>query len=227
LGAFVPQQGFDYFALVDHVDLRRERQPAVRLQNYPKSWAMVMDRRGYFPHDPVNALCGRTSVGFAWSDVPRLMTLNSLQQEILSEAQREGLGDGFTVPIHVPGEFSASASFGVRPARAFPRAAIPVIQYAGCFAFEAARRLARRAREETLAEVPPTLTQRQTDCLVLVAQGKSDWDIGRILGLSQKTVHNYVEAAKRRYGVASRTQLVVRAIYDSHISFREVFRARQ
>jgi LuxR family quorum-sensing system transcriptional regulator CciR len=59
---------------------------------------------------------------------------------------------------------------------------------------------------------------------VLVAQGKSDWDIAQLLGIASDTVHQHIEAAKRRYGVASRTQLVVRALFDSQITFADIIR---
>jgi LuxR family quorum-sensing system transcriptional regulator CciR len=45
---------------------------------------------------------------------------------------------------------------------------------------------------------------------------------GKLLGLTEGTVHKYLEAAKRRYGVSSRTELVVRALYDGHLSFADV-----
>jgi LuxR family quorum-sensing system transcriptional regulator CciR len=92
-----------------------------------------------------------------------------------------------------------------------------------CFTFEAARRIAR----DGLEKVSPSsnvrsLTQRQLDCVVLVGRGKSDWDISRLLGISDQTVHQHVEEAKRRYGVASRTQLVVRALYNSQLTFSDI-----
>ena len=57
---------------------------------------------------------------------------------------------------------------------------------------------------------------------MLVARGKSNWVAGQLLGLSDQTVHKYVEAAKARYGVATRTELVVRALNDGQISFADV-----
>jgi LuxR family quorum-sensing system transcriptional regulator CciR len=60
--------------------------------------------------------------------------------------------------------------------------------------------------------------------VVLVAQGKSDWDIAQLLGLAADTVHEHIEAAKRRYGVATRTQLVVRTLFDSQITFADIIR---
>lgn len=62
------------------------------------------------------------------------------------------------------------------------------------------------------------LSPRQVECIALVAQGKSDWEIGQILGLSRDTVHEYVESARRRYGVRRRTQLVLRAVRDGHLN---------
>jgi DNA-binding CsgD family transcriptional regulator len=41
--------------------------------------------------------------------------------------------------------------------------------------------------------------------------GKSDWEIGEILAISERTAHNHVEAAKRLLDVGTRTQAVVQA----------------
>jgi LuxR family quorum-sensing system transcriptional regulator CciR len=72
--------------------------------------------------------------------------------------------------------------------------------------------------------VRPRLTDRQLDCVVLAAQGKSDGVIAQLLGISGETVHQHIETAKRRYGVASRMQLVVRALYDNLITFADTLR---
>lgn len=69
-------------------------------------------------------------------------------------------------------------------------------------------------REASPLNTNRTLTPRERECLVLVARGKSDWAIGRILGISERTVHNLVERAKRRLGVSGRTQAVVRALSE-------------
>jgi LuxR family quorum-sensing system transcriptional regulator CciR len=55
----------------------------------------------------------------------------------------------------------------------------------------------------------------------LVALGKTDWEIARILGLSVHTAHQYVKRARAAYDTVSRTQLVVYALRDSWISFEE------
>jgi DNA-binding CsgD family transcriptional regulator len=58
---------------------------------------------------------------------------------------------------------------------------------------------------------PPPLTRRENECLRWVAAGRSDPQIGMILGLSPNTVHAHVESAKAKLAANSRAQLVLRA----------------
>ncbi|MBB5720345.1 DNA-binding CsgD family transcriptional regulator [Stakelama sediminis] len=46
----------------------------------------------------------------------------------------------------------------------------------------------------------PVLTRRQRDCLIWAARGKGDWEISRILGVSEETVAKHFRAACERYG---------------------------
>jgi DNA-binding NarL/FixJ family response regulator len=51
-----------------------------------------------------------------------------------------------------------------------------------------------------------SLTQRETDILALLAEGKSNRDISRALFLSEKTVKAHLAAIFRKLGVTNRTQ---------------------
>lgn len=56
------------------------------------------------------------------------------------------------------------------------------------------------------------LSQRETECLQWAARGKTDWEIGQILSLSEKTVNIYIERAKAKYGARSRAQAIALAM---------------
>lgn len=56
------------------------------------------------------------------------------------------------------------------------------------------------------------LTARERDALRWVAEGKSDWEISVILGLSQTTVRFHVDNARRKLGAVNRAQAVARLI---------------
>lgn len=210
--------GFEHYALMHHVPARAARKPILRLTNYPLEWQERFTARAYVTDDPIFVACQTRVLSFLWSDVPRLIALSPRQAAIFEEATRYGLRNGVSVPIHVPGEIPGSYTLAVSHGAEIETAKVPLVHYVGCFAFEAGRRLLS-VRPNAGAVV---LTPRQIDCLLLIARGKSDWEASRILGISETTVHQHVEAAKARYGVSTRMQLVVRALFDSTLAFSDI-----
>ncbi len=207
---------FDHFAMTQRFSLRIEGVP-VQLHDLPQSWTAHLAERRHWANDPVLAACQRTVAPFAWSDLPDLIELTPPQRSYIEEAAARGLANGWTVPIHIPGEATGLCSFVLASDRSLPQASLPAAQYLACFAFEAARRLAGRGEPAA-----PRLSKRQLECVVLAARGKSDWVAGQILGLAPDTVHKYLEQAKARFGVSSRTELVVRALHDGQLSFDDL-----
>lgn len=69
-----------------------------------------------------------------------------------------------------------------------------------------ARALEGQRRQTPLADQAlVTLTPRQREVLILVAQGATNQQIARELGLSRRTVENHLSAAYRRLDVSNRT----------------------
>ena len=221
LEAISRDMGFRYFALTHHVDIREAPRPAIRLHNYPTEWVAWFDEQKLGPSDPVHRASHLTTVGFAWSQLPRMIKLTPRDVAILELAGCNGIGDGYTIPAHVPGESNGSCSFATLAGDPLPLEHLATAHLIGAFSFEAARRL-WRVRE---ARVPlPHLTDRQRDCLVWSARGKSDWEIACILGIGRETVIQHLKDARERYGVARRGQLTVHALFDGTISFLDVLR---
>ena len=61
------------------------------------------------------------------------------------------------------------------------------------------------------------LTPREIECLRWCSRGKTNWEISRILGLSERTVEHYLSRANRKLGTANRTQAVAHALKQSLI----------
>jgi DNA-binding response OmpR family regulator len=55
------------------------------------------------------------------------------------------------------------------------------------------------------------LREREVEALTWAARGKTFWEIGEILGLSKRTVEFHLENARRKLGVATRTQALIKA----------------
>jgi LuxR family quorum-sensing system transcriptional regulator CciR len=213
--------GFSYFALTHHVDIRRAGA-AIRLHNYPDDWVEYYDSNSLGVSDPVHRASHVTSVGFAWSEIPQMIALTAGDHEILDRGESQGIGEGFTVPANVPGEARGSCSFANPTGTAIQEEDLPIAQLVGGFAFEAARKL-WRVRHIPLESLP-RMTDRQRECLLWVARGKSDWEISRILGIQHETVVRHLKQARERYGVGKRTMLAVQALFDGSISFTDVLK---
>lgn len=54
------------------------------------------------------------------------------------------------------------------------------------------------------------LTKREFECLHWVVQGKTSWEIGHILGISERTVNFHIGNCMDKSGCVNRRQLVVR-----------------
>ena len=105
---------------------------------------------------------------------------------------------------------------------AFPDEFQFVCQLIGAFAFEAARRIS--GSRDVLADQSPILTDRQRDCVLWAARGKTDWEISVILGVGHETVIQHLKHARERYGVQKRALLAVRALFDGLISFSDILK---
>jgi LuxR family quorum-sensing system transcriptional regulator CciR len=222
LRAMTEELGFQYFALTHHVDVLEMGDSAIRLHNYPSKWADYYDAQALGLSDPVHRASHVTSLGFCWSQMPRMIPLTAGDRRILALGREQGIGDGFTVPANVPGEARGSCSFASEAGRPIGAPMLPVAQLAGAFAFEAARRLwSERGHLDADA---PQLTDRQRDCVLWVARGKGDWEISRILGVSEETVARHIKQACARYGVSKRTLLTIRTLFDGTLSFTDIFR---
>jgi DNA-binding response OmpR family regulator len=55
------------------------------------------------------------------------------------------------------------------------------------------------------------LRERELEALTWAARGKTFWEIGEILGLSKRTVEFHLDNARRKLGVATRTQALIKA----------------
>ena len=220
LSDVVPSFGVDYFLMTHHVDFGRPSPGSVQISNYPREFVAIQREQGGWRDDAVLLACEKTTAGFFWSDVGELITLTPYQRKRFEESERYGLADGFVVPNHIPGEHSGSIHFNVPRRHSFPRHKAAALQSLATYGFEFARQRAREDEGGPVTYAP--LTTRQIDCLLLSARGKSDTDIAQLLGLSPATVNEHVEAAKRRYCVATRQQAIILALFNSQFTFAEV-----
>ncbi|RYF46367.1 MAG: LuxR family transcriptional regulator, partial [Cytophagaceae bacterium] len=212
--------GIPYFALTHHVDFNQHSSGAVHLHNYPADFAQYYHQNGLMIRDPVHRVSQLRSVGFTWSTLPTLIPLTAGDTNFLQEAHHAGLGLGYTVPIHVPGEHTGSCSFAVAPAAEFPRQNIPLLEASGRFAFEAARRLAGTSAIHN--KYHAHLTEREREIVILLGHDKSEKEIARILNISPDTVNDHLKHARHRFGVRKSMLLVICGLVTGAITWSDL-----
>lgn len=217
LVAATRELGFRYFALLHHSSLFQPKRSYVRIDNYPPAWADELVATGLARIDPVHQASRLASAGFEWSELGRFMKLGPKQHFILERSRYFGIGDGLTLPVHVPGEPAGSCSFAVAAGLELPRRRIACAELIGAYAFRAARRLMNFPR----SGCPPHLSRREVQCLRLVAAGKTDWEIAVILGISVETARQYLKHARLAYQAVTRAQLVVFGLRDQWLTFED------
>lgn len=196
------------------------------LITYPHQWVRCFSEMRLQQIDPVFRYASNSSLPFLWDSEDFQATLAPEQRRVLTEAQRFGVAHGYTIPIHSarsPQTLRASCSV-VPDSSQLDARAYMAVQLMAYYLFEAAARL---LEENENVEYQPRLSRRERECLELVAMGKDEWAISRILSVSRATVHNHIESAKRRLGVTNRTHAVVHALAGQQISFGDVLRATQ
>jgi len=214
------QMGFDHYALSYTPRPERALEASLLFHDYPEAWARVYTGFDLAGRDPVRRACDKSLCGFEWRNLGQLIPMTCGDRHMLAVGQRCGVGDGYTVPRHIPGEASGSCSFVVRPGVDLPRTRLMAAEIVGGFALTSARRLAG------LRQVPakPVLSDRQRECVVWSARGKSAPEIAIILGISRETVIQHLKMARERYEVHCRQSLVLHALYDGLVGFADVFR---
>lgn len=172
----------------------------------PRPWLAEYQACEHAAHDPVLREVPVRMRPFAWSDIARHRTLDENEQRVLAQAAVHGMKDGFAVPVIGLGEHFGLVSLAgeecdLRPST---RARLTLASHYFYHLLAVHRRRASLSR--------PKLSARELEIVRWVAAGKSDWDIGRILAISAKTVNYHVERVKRKLGVATRTQAVLAAL---------------
>jgi len=185
------------------------------VHNYPERWVRIYLESQLQAIDPVLQRASRSALPFFWDDEEMTRNLVPRQRELLAAARTFGVENGYTIPIHVPLSICIpSGSCSVVPdTQAINSASYLAASLMAPYLYHAAIRTTSDSNRARFI-----LSRRERQCLALVAQGKDDWAIGRLLQISEHTAHAYIESAKRRLGVATRAQAVAEALGSGQLS---------
>ncbi|TPI13117.1 LuxR family transcriptional regulator [Mesorhizobium sp. B4-1-3] len=180
------------------------------ISTYPCPWTTHYLRSAYEKLDPVIVLARSRQDPFSWHADGGDLGWSARQQELMEEARQFGIHCGFTIPIHDHRGHFAALTFASDETRPLFLRTIEryerVLQLIAIFFHIHARQFLT----DTGVVDGVALSRREVECLKWAARGKSAWDIGHILGISQRTAAFHLDNAKKKLGVRTITQAAVR-----------------
>ena len=205
--------GFDSFAyLAVHISGGDQAEPLL-VSTYPEGWTGHYMANDYFNFDPVVLRGCRSVIPFTWGTTDMTRHLRGNQKRLFDEAGEFGIRVGFTVPVHGHGgEFSGLTIASNDPDGEFLKRIDDVQHLLHLMAIHYHAHVSRVVRGPEFEAEEVELTARETECLTWAANGKTAWETSMILGISNNTVLFHIKNAKKKLGVYTINQAVVKSI---------------
>ncbi len=205
--------GFSHFLLMHLFSPQRIYSETLLIPNHPKSWFQRYHTENYYREDPVLEHCQSRTVPLLWQDI----TLRPGHRDFVNVARAHGLEYGVTFPIHAAGEWGF-LSFNWQD-RHDPRGPT-VNQFLLCGQLFAAHVQDTVRKIQARRRAPQgrhALTQREKQCLLWSAEGKTAWETARILSISERTVVFHLNNAAGKLDASNRTHAAIKAL--PHLCF--------
>ncbi len=202
--------GFETVSAVAVIDHGIGRSEFAVVDNTPREFLGVFNDPKAMRRDPVMQHCRRQSLPIIWDQG----TYTSQGQgELWEEQARYGYHTGIAMALHLPE--GKHFMLGVDRDRALPSdrheltRVVADLQLFAVHALDAALRVLVPAASSPDA---PSLTPRELEALRWTMEGKTAWEVGSILGITERTAVLHVNNAMRKLGCVNKHQAVLKAL---------------
>jgi DNA-binding CsgD family transcriptional regulator len=211
--------GFDYFRVVEAISDGEARALRYVVGRVDLQWETLYAEERLARQDPRLRRALISSEPFFLSEVLAGADVQASEQIMLTRAQQFGISESYVLP-HRDADNRRFAVVLIGPGRKIDgiyRVAVHTLSWAFLLA---AMKIEAALDGGAESADRPTLTIRQLQCLEWSRRGKSSADIGKILGLSPRTVDEHCAAACKALDVRTRMQAVAKAISLGLLPYR-------
>lgn len=177
----------------------------ILVNGWPQAWYERYIAAGHYRFDPCVARCRKHGHSFAWSEIA-YGDLDDDARRVMNEAAEFDLLEGMCVPFHDPGLPPAVVTVAGR--------SVDLVVGGHVVPMLCRHALDTLLRMMSTERCPPTpvLSEREREVLQWTADGKTAWEISRILGLSEHTVSTHLRNSRQKLDGANITNSVVKAL---------------
>lgn len=175
---------------------------------YPAEYQRIYLERQFIARDPTVYHALTRPQLLVWNDG----IYDEKSRDIMEESRKYGLGHGLSAPVHEGPSIRGMLSLARD--RPFENSKERDQLEAGANVLANAVHVAttKIILPEVIADQRPALSDRELECLRWVAQGKSNFAIGRLLSISEGTVKFHMGNVLVKLGVATRQQAITRGM---------------
>lgn len=178
----------------------------VMLSSWPAELIRAYDDMEIGKGSPVFARLGRSSVPFEVDvDVVNTERTDGKASQVVQLFRRYGMARGAYCPVHSPTAGAGAIGYsGIRGA--LDAGEMAALQMKSIAIFD-------RLIELNGAPAPRIrVSERERECLLWTAEGKTSFEIGKIIGISEHTVNYYLNTAAGKLDATNRVQAVAIAL---------------
>lgn len=198
--------GFEYCAYGIRMPVPISRPHVAMFNNYPQKWQQRYNTRGYLQVDPTVQHALKSTLPVVWSN-----ELFEPAQEMWEEARSHGLRVGWTQASRdqngAVGLLTLARSTDPLTSGELRAREAKMSWLAQCAHAAMARLLVPKLAPETQA----VITMREKEVLRWTAEGKTAYEISKILAVSERTVNFHVNNVVAKLGTSNKTQAAVKA----------------
>ena len=208
--AFTRRLGFETVSATLVLDHMLGEAEFITIDNTPRAFKETFQSPKHGRRDPVMQHCKRQSVPIIWDQATYVQ---DGMGEMWEEQSRFGISNGIALALHMPE--GRHFFIGVDRDQPVPLDAAELtrlvadLQLFAVYAQDAAVRILVPA---SLDPSLPSLTPRELETLRWTMEGKTAWEVGAILGISERTAVLHVNNAMHKLNCTSKHQAVLKAL---------------
>jgi LuxR family quorum sensing-dependent transcriptional regulator len=210
IGAFF---GYENFCIGELPPPGGRAEDYLILSGWPEAWLQHYVEFNLIHQDPVIRKVRQETLPFLWSEA-HYAPDDKAAIRVMHDASGFGLAEGLAVPIYRHNGLQAIVSFGTSYAADVDERQKAALHLLGMYAHNSVVSTREGQKKRSFKRLAP----REIECLKWTAAGKSTWDISEILGLSERTVRQYIDSASTKLGAVNRPQAVAEALRHFLIS---------
>lgn len=208
--AFTKRLGFDTFSATVVIDHMLGEAEFITVDNTPREYKDVFQNPLVGRRDPVMQHCKRQSVPIIWDQATYVR--HGLG-DMWEEQARFGISNGICLALHLPeGRHFIIGVERDKPVSSDPTELTRVVADLQLFAVHAQDAALRILMPGSVDPSLPSLTPRELETLRWTMAGKTAWEVGEVLGITERTASLHVNNATHKLGCVNKHQAVLKAL---------------